>query len=60
MLDNAGRAIQTQNFDAPNNPATSHSAVYDGLNRVLQSIDANGRVTRHGAQRERIGMNQWN
>ena len=44
-LDNAGRTIQTQTFDALGNLATSSSTVYDGLGRVLQTIDAANKVT---------------
>ncbi len=46
-LDNAGRTIMTETFDAEDQPATKSSVVYDGLNRVLQRIDANGKVTNY-------------
>ena len=44
-LDNAGRTIQTQTFDAQNNLATTESATYDGLNRITQRINAQNKIT---------------
>ena len=47
-LDNAGRITQTQTFDAQNTlSTTSSSSVYDGLNRVLQQINASGKITNY-------------
>jgi RHS repeat-associated protein len=46
-LDNAGRTIKTETFDAQNNLSTTTTAAYDGLNRVTQRIDANGKITRY-------------
>ena len=46
-LDNAGRTTQTQTFDAGNTLSTTSSTVYDGLNRVLQTINASGKITNY-------------
>ena len=47
-LDNAGRTTQTQTFDVLNTlSTTSSSSVYDGLNRVLQTINASGKITNY-------------
>jgi RHS repeat-associated protein len=44
-LDNAGRTIKTETFDAQNNLATTTTAAYDGLNRAIWRKDANGKMT---------------
>lgn len=44
-LDNAGRTIVTETFDAQNNLSAKSSVVYDGLGRVLQRVSANGKIT---------------
>ncbi|MBL8521047.1 MAG: choice-of-anchor D domain-containing protein [Betaproteobacteria bacterium] len=44
-LDNAGRTIQSQTFDAQDLLASTASTGYDGLGRVLWKKDANDKVT---------------
>jgi RHS repeat-associated protein len=44
-LDNAGRTIKTETFDAQNNLATTTTAAFDGLNRAIWRKDANGKMT---------------
>jgi RHS repeat-associated protein len=44
-LDNAGRTIVTNTFDAQNNLASTSSTGYDGLGRVMWKKDANNKIT---------------
>jgi RHS repeat-associated protein len=46
-LDNSGRAIRTDVFDATNYLVSTSSTVYDGLGRIRQTVGAGGQVTQY-------------